>query len=274
MTDGDAIYAAILAEPGEDLHRLAYADWLEETAGQMTCPWCQGSGWRDSRTRTAEMDADEYGVSSARCDRCGGNGTVDNGHERRAEFIRVQVELARFPEREDDFARLPVEMRSEFHRLLSREDLLFSEHKNEWFDVPAILYHGSESEDADQYEDLGAAIVRCGFVYEIRMTHDSFLAHLPALARHPITRVVLTDREPLNNAGVGTYFGEAPGPADTWYWLRGRGLQWEVPPEMWGPELGEPFASEQAALDALSAACVRLLAQTRAQHTGVSPSKG
>jgi len=30
VTDGDAIHAKILAEPDEDVHRLAYADWLDE----------------------------------------------------------------------------------------------------------------------------------------------------------------------------------------------------------------------------------------------------
>ena len=30
MDDGDALYRAILAHPGEDTPRLAYADWLQE----------------------------------------------------------------------------------------------------------------------------------------------------------------------------------------------------------------------------------------------------
>lgn len=36
MTDGEALFAAILREPKEDIHRLAYADWLEENgSGEM-----------------------------------------------------------------------------------------------------------------------------------------------------------------------------------------------------------------------------------------------
>src|SRR5437667_7315130 len=31
MTDGDVILRAVLASPGDDLTRLAYADWLEES---------------------------------------------------------------------------------------------------------------------------------------------------------------------------------------------------------------------------------------------------
>jgi uncharacterized protein (TIGR02996 family) len=52
MTDADALLAAVLAEPDDDLPRLVYADWLDE-----------------------------------------------NGRPERAEFVRVQVELARFPDR-------------------------------------------------------------------------------------------------------------------------------------------------------------------------------
>ncbi len=33
MSDGDALMAAILAHPDEDVPRLAYADWLDETGG-------------------------------------------------------------------------------------------------------------------------------------------------------------------------------------------------------------------------------------------------
>jgi uncharacterized protein (TIGR02996 family) len=50
MTDGEALFAAVLREPDEDTPRLVYADWLEE-----------------------------------------------NDQAERAEFIRVQVELARAP---------------------------------------------------------------------------------------------------------------------------------------------------------------------------------
>ena len=34
MSDGDALLAAILAEPDEDTPRLAYADWLDEYGGE------------------------------------------------------------------------------------------------------------------------------------------------------------------------------------------------------------------------------------------------
>jgi uncharacterized protein (TIGR02996 family) len=34
MSDGDALFSAILAEPEEDVPRLAFADWLDETGGE------------------------------------------------------------------------------------------------------------------------------------------------------------------------------------------------------------------------------------------------
>jgi uncharacterized protein (TIGR02996 family) len=35
MSDGDALLSAILAEPDEDVPRLVYADWLDETGGEL-----------------------------------------------------------------------------------------------------------------------------------------------------------------------------------------------------------------------------------------------
>jgi uncharacterized protein (TIGR02996 family) len=74
MSDGDALLAAIVAEPDDDLHRLAYADWIEE-----------------------------------------------NGDTNRAEFIRVQIDLARLPE---DDSRRPD--------LVKREQALLKAHRKSW----------------------------------------------------------------------------------------------------------------------------------------------
>lgn len=65
MTDGDALLAAILAHPDEDTPRLAYADWLDENGG------AQAHSAGRAGSTGAEWAAD------------------------RAEFIRVQVEIAR-----------------------------------------------------------------------------------------------------------------------------------------------------------------------------------
>lgn len=79
MTDGDALFAAILADPDEDTPRLAYADWLQE-----------------------------------------------DGEHDRAEFIRVQVELARFTPNES------VPWNARAVALRAREKALFAAHGASW----------------------------------------------------------------------------------------------------------------------------------------------
>jgi uncharacterized protein (TIGR02996 family) len=86
---------AVLNDPHDDTLRLIYADALEENAREGVCPTCNGRRTVRSRTRTAEMDPTEYGVSWSTCDRCSGSGHVSDGRRERAEFIRVQCELAR-----------------------------------------------------------------------------------------------------------------------------------------------------------------------------------
>src|SRR5262245_29373729 len=79
MTDGDALLAAILADPDEDTPRLAYADWLQE------------------------------------------NGECD-----RAEFIRVQVDLARLTPNEI------VPWNARAVALRAREKALLAAHGGDW----------------------------------------------------------------------------------------------------------------------------------------------
>jgi hypothetical protein len=69
--------AAVLADPGDDLPRLVYADWLDETAGAVPCPI------RDCRLLTIED-----------CPHCRGSGTVSDGRRERAEFIRKSIAAA------------------------------------------------------------------------------------------------------------------------------------------------------------------------------------
>lgn len=78
-------------------------------------------------------------------------------------------------------------------------------------------------------------------------------------SQHPITRVVVTDREPLNNRGIGSYFNQQD-PPSAYLWLKGSratsSLPWEIPDELWCESLSGEFDSEEAALDALSYAVV------------------
>lgn len=60
---------------------------------------------------------------------------------------------------------------------------------------------------------------RRGFVDEIRCTHNQWLTHGTAIVReHPVTRVVLTDREPFLSDGFsGEFFWQAGGRPDPTY---------------------------------------------------------
>ena len=84
MSDADALLWAILSDPADDLPRLMYADWLEEHPVD-PCPHCGGG-------RPGEWCHPVNGAG--RCATCDGTNVVPNRNAERAEFIRVQVELA------------------------------------------------------------------------------------------------------------------------------------------------------------------------------------
>lgn len=86
MTAQDAFIRKIVEEPFEDSHRLVYADWLDEHAGTVPCRICHGPGFNRG------------GLGGPiGCTRCRGELVVSDGTRERAEFIRVQVELAKLP---------------------------------------------------------------------------------------------------------------------------------------------------------------------------------
>lgn len=110
--------AKICDEPHEDLHRLAYADWLDERPPTtVKCPHCRGSDRVQRCHRCYGVVKDSYEHHSGedydgtwfcdrvpRCARCGGAGLVADETDRsRAEFIRLDIERHR---RWPDFASL------------------------------------------------------------------------------------------------------------------------------------------------------------------------
>jgi uncharacterized protein (TIGR02996 family) len=92
MTDGDHLYRAILCDPADDTLRLAYADWLDETAGTEECTRCKDRrviGW--DYVNGVGKPPKEYP-----CPECTAPGyePKSDGRRERAEFIRVQCRLA------------------------------------------------------------------------------------------------------------------------------------------------------------------------------------
>lgn len=91
-----SLLRSVLESPDDDAPRLVMADWLEDRQGTVRCPDdCQ-------QLRNAKYDQQYYLYSYAGpssgwelCTTCHGTGEVSNGNAERAEFIRVQCELAR-----------------------------------------------------------------------------------------------------------------------------------------------------------------------------------
>jgi hypothetical protein len=118
--DETEFLAAIARDPDSDMPRLAYADFLQETAGTVPCPRC--SEHRDdpaSPPRAEPGYHPERDPASGRheggwtnCKTCNGGGprcispgTVPDDRADRAEFIRVQCELARVSGTQDPDCR-------------------------------------------------------------------------------------------------------------------------------------------------------------------------
>jgi uncharacterized protein (TIGR02996 family) len=220
-TDGDHLLRMILDQPAEDSHRLVYADWLGENAG--TCQKCEGVGRLN------------YGLADGNCSSCYGSG--QNGYRKRAEFIRVQIELAR--SHPNGMNRPVLQM--------ACESLV------EDNGIDALL--GEEQFQLDYW--LGQ--VERGFLCSVKMTLAEFQEHAKQLfSRHPITKVVITDREPAPS-------NLHPGLWRLWRWWADS----NVPQESLGyglyamldgyipPEGNQPYwNSFEEAMAALSVACV------------------
>ena len=231
-----ALLRAVLDAPDDDLPRLAYADVLEE-----------------------------------------------RGDDARAEFVRVQLELARLRrlgchegeecDATDQCAECGREV--EAIRLEYREREMFTSHADSvmWQDgsvvfgvtLPGRVNGWSPTQVSCRLPtgEEARLLFRRGFVERVEMPTDAFLAHAKALfSRHPVTEVMLADREPYPNGG-----------GQVWYDV-GRDMKSQSVPASveiptflfrllsnWLPEYGfdrwRAYPDEAAALADLSRACVR-----------------
>lgn len=164
----EALLRAVFESPHDDALRLAYADWLEENAGTVPCSRCNGRGLvrlgveKKGGPSSAErckryVIEPQQGTFDWGCDGCGGTGAkagtgyVPDGRRDRAEFIRVQVELARignhydpacprekgrhYVSREGGWVET-VACRECWDALRRREGELFNANADRWFPVP------------------------------------------------------------------------------------------------------------------------------------------
>ncbi len=184
----------------------------------------------------------------------------DNGQVERAEFIRVQIELARLPnpaafgiecEHGHDFC--PI-CDGRWIALNRREQELHGQTTaGEWSGMP---------EEICNIPPITWNFMR-GFVESIKLPTNSFLRHAAAIfAAQPVTSVRLTDREHYQD--LSDYESDYP-----WCWShanRALGQTYDSSPHWLPPELflrlpgGEfitkCFGTESQARTALSAACV------------------
>ncbi len=200
MTTTYDFMRAIIAEPDVDLHRLAYADWLDEHNGTVPCPECRGPVVSSRPSKPLV------------CGTCLSRATVPNHFAARAEFIRVQCELAGLgvtshiqldPENPED--------RRVGHRL----DALRRRERDLW--ISGLLAHCKPAgwpelvlhrwEDQPDYTPSGPeAYARRGFVEAVTCSAQDWLAHGAEIRRcQPVTRVTLTDVPRVVAATDGTH---------------------------------------------------------------------
>lgn len=198
MTEQEFFIRAICESPDDDTPRLVYADWQDEHAASTPCPHCAYDGCVN------------WGKI---CTDCGGSHQLSNGFAERAEFIRVQCELARLgdecstddPDYCQKFNHWSGLRRRE--RELLREDGPLSKEFSRYFSTPEgqgfwigdVCFH---------------AIFRRGFLEQIAgVSWDVWLKYAGVLlAAQPIRKVRLTTRpttEPSTRSGyvVGQHSG-------------------------------------------------------------------
>ena len=216
--------AGIIAHPEDDLRRLVLADWLEERDGEVECRRCRGTG---KRIKPGQYGATDRFVYERCCD-CHGTGRVPNGFSERAEFIRVQIELANSPLRPDSG-----------REHLTRVAALRRRERELWDYGPVRQWFGVVGQDVNlgidtyglQASSRPSFVVRRGFVDEVRCTLATFVGgvcerceghpgRIPVnqystkqcpdckgtgqvqgvgravCAAHPVERVAVGDREP------------------------------------------------------------------------------
>jgi uncharacterized protein (TIGR02996 family) len=248
-----ALLAAICADPADDTPRLAYADFLEEQARENPtnpCPRCH-LGWKKGfGTVFAEV-----------CDACEGSGTVpDTSLADRAEFIRVQVELARLPPETPARAgsEMPLaaavyaELRAALDPHHDRRDELrrrereLLRHLDDWY--PPVC------------KTFGRYDWERGFISAVTCTCADFLAHAAAVfACHPVERVTLANKEPaasLQHRGWFRWYTDSDEDESVIPQGVYRKLIGVYPEDLHGKSSQPYWKSRELALEALSDACV------------------
>lgn len=259
MTDHDALLAAIISEPADDTPRLAYADWLQENEFTWACSACHGDGW----VYFGGVDGIPQEKRNCVHPRCR-SGRVSSAGLERAEFIRVQVELAQLdsgdrcyvcgwpykadggcepgncsyrPEPHNAEYDRWQKRQTHYHGLRSRERDYLSRFGKVW---SILLTCKSTRPDGTEYTywfPPGDQVFTRGFVSGLAIDWKRWRQHADAITRaQPIERVRFTDRPLVNEDEL--YMLNENG---TWKSRRWPGIEFELPAE--GDRYDNPLAN-------------------------------
>lgn len=278
LTQEAALLRATCQEPGDDDPRLRYADLLDERAVNVPCRGCE----ERNKLRLLALSHGTDMHFPKPCEVCKGAGSLPSPDAMRAEFIRVQCQLAN--DDADDAAKgrlgtnplrrrerktfphvvagleIPDEWLVDVYPLHSASFLLIF-----WLGAPlsAVLRRGFVDEiRLPLREFVGGDCRRCEGAGQLRSYHPVEIEHVydcpdcsgtgrveglagRLFAAHPVTRVVLTDPGMVWQSG------------SDWVAGMGGGGNHLLPQSIWEQFTKRgPHATESAAQAALSDACV------------------
>lgn len=169
-----ALVAAVNTTPADDTPRLAYADWLDEHAGTVDC-FCKGRKWKQPDP----------------CHRCNGRYGLSDGRRERAEFIRVQCEIATVGPTDSVRGKLVPLQRRERELLVAHESAWRGSPLNETEPMGHWLAGRNQLQPLQLADKEGRRVykINCefrrGFVEEVRCSAADWLAHADALVWRP-----------------------------------------------------------------------------------------
>jgi uncharacterized protein (TIGR02996 family) len=265
MNEESAFIRSICGNPKDNVVRLAYADWLDETNPGPRCRWCAGTGASNS-----------YHIDT--CPECKGNRYHPNP---RAEFIRIQCEID--AQKKGQFKASEANDRRQ-DWLTKRETELLEQYEVDWLNGPSTWPLWDVGFQANStWVPESEWFWERGFVHKVAMPLRWFMggkyegteykeAAGPLFTTWPIETVV-TDRTPSNPGNGFSWF-----PTDKPYQLARIDLRSHIPREIfvlieggewdgsglfnnpgwktwWGTNSDK--AAETAAMDALGAALVK-----------------
>lgn len=288
-TTEQALLRAILLKPEDDLPRVVYADWLDEHAdtrcprclgsmiepsfGERDCESCRGTGTTAWRRERAEWIRVQCELSRLPLDwrtlkRSQGE-TKESRMTRRADLIKRERELWRWSERGKRF--LP----QQFHDMneFVEENVKWSRGFVSEVRLTLAAFMGGECMARGQWHgDLcsGGRIQAPNAQFTQMCPNCSGTGRVEGIARRlfecqPVERVVLTDREPHESV-----FDNQPAACRLMWILNDANLDtpsslpWSLYSKLRiqsvrdGGHDWAGYPTRQAALDALSRACVRL----------------